>query len=55
MTRNVHAKLDAHISRKYEFLFFIGFQPKVLGNYTHFFGFCYRLGAAAGVELSEDI
>ncbi len=45
---------QAHIGQKYEFRFFIDFQPKVLGNYTHFLGIGDRLGAAAGVEFGED-
>jgi hypothetical protein len=33
----------------------LGFQPKVLGNYTHFLGSGNCLGAAAGIELCEDV
>lgn len=51
MTRNVRSNAIAHIGHKYEFFFFYAFQPKVLGNYTQFLGFGYRLGAAAGVEF----
>jgi len=53
--RNVPASGDTHISQKYEFGGLAAFPTKVLGDYTHFLGFGYRLGAATGVELCKEI
>src|SRR4051812_39425869 len=42
-------------AKSMNFSFWKVFGSKVLGDYTHFLGFCYGLGASLCVELGEEI